>query len=175
MAGRRDLSPEEKRLWRRVASTVAARPGRNLPEEPTSTPVKADTTSVPATAPGPAAATAPRPRQHSQAPVDIIEPRRLRRLARERDPVDGRIDLHGMGRFEAEDRLVEYLLLKQATGARAVLVITGKGRRGEGVIRRSVHDWLMGPRLRPIVSGVAEAHRRHGGEGALYVTLKPRV
>ena len=27
----------------------------------------------------------------------------------------------------------------------------------------------------PIIAGVSEAHRRHGGEGALYVALKKRA
>ena len=62
----------------------------------------------------------------------------------------------------------------QARGLRSVLVITGQGRRGGGIIRGSVHDWLTGPHLRGVVSGFASAHRRHGGDGALYVTLKPR-
>ena len=59
-------------------------------------------------------------------------------------------------------------------GLRSVLVITGQGRRGGGIIRASVHEWLTGPHLRGVVSGFASAHQRHGGDGALYVTLKPR-
>lgn len=57
---------------------------------------------------------------------------------------------------------------------RAVLVITGKGVGGDGVLRRRVPDWLAAPSLRDLIAGVSEAHRRHGGEGALYVALKRR-
>ena len=78
------------------------------------------------------------------------------------------------GRFEAEDQLRGFLIGCQMRGLRSVLVITGQGRRGGGIIRSSVHDWLTGPHLRGVVSGFASAHRRHGGDGALYVTLKPR-
>jgi DNA-nicking Smr family endonuclease len=35
-----------------------------------------------------------------------------------------------------------------------------------------VPEWLAEPPLRQIVAGLSEAHRRHGGEGALYVALK---
>ena len=42
------------------------------------------------------------------------------------------------------------------------------------MIRASAAEWLQGPRLRGVVSGFSSAHRRHGGEGALYVTLKKR-
>jgi DNA-nicking Smr family endonuclease len=57
-------------------------------------------------------------------------------------------------------------------GYRAVLVITGKGLSGDGVLRRYTPEWLAAPALSHIVAGISEAHRRHGGEGALYVALK---
>lgn len=102
-----------------------------------------------------------------------LEPRRQRRLARERDPIDARIDLHGLSRFQAQDALTLFLVNAQARGFRAVLVVTGKGSRGvPGVIRSSVADWLAHPPLRAVVSGVSSAHRRHGGDGALYITLR---
>ena len=53
-----------------------------------------------------------------------------------------------------------------------MLVITGKGVGGDGVLKRRVPDWLAEPPLRDHIAGVSEAHRRHGGEGALYVALK---
>lgn len=109
-----------------------------------------------------------------RAAPEELEPRRQRRLSRERDPIEARIDLHGFGRFEAEDELKSFLYRCQMRGMRSVLVITGQGRRGGGVIRGSVHDWLTSPAMRGVVSGYALAHRRHGGDGALYVTLKPR-
>jgi DNA-nicking Smr family endonuclease len=43
------------------------------------------------------------------------------------------------------------------------------------VLRRSAPDWLSDPALRGVVAGWSPAHRRHGGEGALYVALKRRV
>jgi DNA-nicking Smr family endonuclease len=60
-------------------------------------------------------------------------------------------------------------------GYRAVLVITGKGLLGDGVLRRLTPEWLAAPRLRDIVAGISESHRRHGGEGALYVALKRKT
>jgi DNA-nicking Smr family endonuclease len=109
-----------------------------------------------------------------RAVPEELEPRRQRRLSRERDPIEASIDLHGFGRFEAEDQLRAFLMSCQARGLRAVLVVTGQGRRGGGIIRASVHEWLQGHALRGVVSGFAMAHRRHGGDGAIYVTLKRR-
>jgi DNA-nicking Smr family endonuclease len=109
-----------------------------------------------------------------RAVPEELEPRRQRRLSRERDPIEASIDLHGFSRFEAEDQLRAFLMASQARGLRAVLVVTGQGRRGGGIIRASIHEWLQGHALRGIVSGFAMAHRRHGGDGAIYVTLKRR-
>lgn len=98
----------------------------------------------------------------------------MRRLTRERDPLGPRLDLHGMDQAQAHARLSDFLRHAQAEGWRAVLVITGKGALGDGVLRRLTPEWLASPGLRDVVAGVSEAHRRHGGQGALYVALKRR-
>ena len=192
--GPSDSTDDDKRIWARVTGTVtpparrkAARvtPGAVLPD-PEAPPVAAKPArgvagkkrNAPDQTPrfealGIVAPTAQAPGRARPTPEEL-EPRRQRRLSRERDPIEARIDLHGFGRFEAEDQLRGFLISCQMRGLRSVLVITGQGRRGGGVIRSSVHDWLTGPHLRGVVSGFASAHRRHGGDGALYVTLKPR-
>ena len=54
-------------------------------------------------------------------------------------------------------------------------MITGKGTQGDGVLRRFTPEWLAAAPLRAVVAGVSQAHRRHGGEGALYVALKRKA
>lgn len=179
MSWRDDLSPEDRRIWARVAGSVTpSKPKKPLRVTPGAS---ADT---PPPAPVPKGAAKPRPAPPPyQPPVsspgrargtpEALEPRRQRRLSRERDPIEARIDLHGYGRFQAQDALTAFLIGAQARGYRSVLVITGQGRRGgTGVIRASVHEWLVSPALRGVVSGFAPAARRHGGEGALYVTIR---
>jgi DNA-nicking Smr family endonuclease len=95
-----------------------------------------------------------------------------RRLVRGREAVAGRIDLHGLTYDAARAALTAFILRAADEGWRAVMVITGKGALGEGVIRRHAPEWLAAPPLRALVAGVSQAHRRHGGEGALYVALK---
>ena len=92
---------------------------------------------------------------------------------RERDDIDARVDLHGLTFERARATLHAFLLRAHHDGARAVLVITGKG--GEGVLKRHTPEWLAEPEVRPLVAGVSQAHRKHGGEGALYVALKRRL
>ena len=194
---RRRLRPEEARLWSLVASTVR----RAAPEPPGTA---ADAPPAPATGPQPAPSTPPprlhrtalRPTAESlaalvasgvgarptprpparPAPPDPgpIEPNRRRRIARAREPIGARLDLHGHDQDRARAALVSFVLNAQADGVRAVLVITGKGRTGAGVLRSRVPEWLAEPPARAAVAGVSQAEARHGGDGALYVALKRR-
>ncbi|RZJ17182.1 MAG: DNA mismatch repair protein MutS [Brevundimonas sp.] len=181
-----EVSADDKRIWARVTGTVkpprtrkAARVTPGVAETPpvlsvvTPSPPRPRVARPEPALPGPQAAAPVVARRPVSAP-DELEPRRQRRLSRERDPIEATIDLHGFGRFDAEDQLRAFLGGCQARGMRAVLVITGQGRRGGGVIRASVHEWLHATALRGVVSGFATAHRRHGGDGAIYVTLKRR-
>ncbi len=179
MSRRDDLSPEDRRIWARVAGSVTPSKPKKAPRVVVGA---AETDPPPAPQPkGPVKArgvpAAYTPSTYSPARPrglpEELEPRRQRRLSRERDPIEARIDLHGYGRFQAQDALTAFLIGAQARGYRSVLVITGQGRRGgSGVIRASVHEWLQGPALRGVVSGFAPAARRHGGDGALYVTIR---
>jgi len=111
------------------------------------------------------------------APLDR---RSRQRLARGKDPIDRRLDLHGLTQREAHDALLHFLHVAQGQGARTVLVVTGKGARaGErdpfaerGVLRRLVPQWLHAAEFRHLVGGFESAHVAHGGEGALYVRLR---
>jgi DNA-nicking Smr family endonuclease len=166
---KRGLRPEELRLWAIVASTVRPALGREPVKAPPEGPAKSErvaaATSEPSAAPR---AKVPRP---APPPADI-EPGRKRRIIRERDPIDLTLDLHGMDQDRAKAALLRFLPQAQAQGERAVLVITGKGPRGDGVLRRHTPDWLGDASLRQVVAGWSFAHRRHGGEGAIYVALK---
>lgn len=186
MSRRDDLSPDDRRIWARVAGSVkpklVKKPFRVTPGAPEIDPPAAPKAKAPAKAPPkfvkppkPAAApvVVPPTPQRSRGVPEELEPRRKRRLSRERDPIEAKIDLHGYGRFQAQDALTAFLLGAQARGYRSVLVVTGQGRRGgTGVIRASVHEWLAAPGLRTVVSGFAPAARHHGGDGALYVTIR---
>lgn len=179
MSRRDDLSAEDRRIWARVSGSVTpSKPKKALriiPGAVDPAPPAAPLAKGPAKTRGvaPPYAPPPAPPTRVRGLPEALEPRRQRRLSRERDPIEARIDLHGYGRFQAQDALTAFLIGAQARGYRSVLVITGQGRRGgSGVIRASVHEWLQAPALRGVVSGFASAARHHGGDGALYVTIR---
>jgi DNA-nicking Smr family endonuclease len=111
-------------------------------------------------------------------PLLPIDRRTRQRLARGTETIAGRIDLHGRTQGDAHEALLRFLHRAQGTGARIVLVITGKGGRagevagGRGVLKRQVPLWLALPEFRIYVAGFEKAHVEHGGEGALYVRLR---
>ena len=167
---KRPVRAEELKLWSMIAQTVHPLPGREIPRPPEQAePPKVDPQAPAARIPPPERGGWKPPRQDW---VDDIEPGRRRRIVRERDPIGARIDLHGYDQDRARVALESFILRNWDEGHRAVLVITGKGLRGDGVLRRRTPEWLAGPALRHAVAGISEAHRQHGGEGALYVALK---
>ena len=167
---------DEARLWAMVAATVRPLPGRSV-EIPPEAPAHPPAARPAAKAPSPfiPAAHQARPRPATKPPPSDIEPGRKRRLTRERDPLEWVLDLHGLDQDRARAVLHGFLRRAQDEGARAVLVITGKGVQGDGVLRRRTPDWLAEPAVRAVVAGVSEAHRRHGGAGAFYVAIKRKA
>jgi DNA-nicking Smr family endonuclease len=123
-----------------------------------------------------------RPAREAAVPAALGR-RQKQRVARGRDPIDARIDLHGMTQTKAHGALLGFLLRAQAQGARTVLVVTGKGSGGasaanrdgateRGVLKRQVPMWLALPEFRPLIVAFDDAHVGHGGQGALYVRLR---
>jgi DNA-nicking Smr family endonuclease len=181
MSGRR-LSDDERRLWSGVTRSIAplrrraARP-EAAPAEPTPG-ASRQPPAVPKARPLPVTAPAPAPRPAPVPPLATLGRRFRQEVARGRRPIDGRLDLHGMTQGEAHGALLSFLRATQARGGRLVLVITGKGTAGDeylserGVLRRQVPRWLRLPEFRQYVVGFESAGIGHGGEGALYVSLR---
>jgi DNA-nicking Smr family endonuclease len=179
---RRGLTEDEKRLWAAVKQT--ATPLRPEPvgaeSRETAQPPMPEAKEVAGPAMTPRAAA---PKTQPKAAPAVLDRRTLSRLSRGITSVDARIDLHGLTQSLAHRRLLRFLEEAQAHGARVVLVITGKGKPGEpaeygfaerGVLRRAVPQWLRSADFQPTVSGFAEAGRRHGGSGAVYVRIRRR-
>ncbi len=179
MTRRRRLSADELALWRHVTRQVRPLPGR-VPEADVPAGPGKPALDLKALRTGTAAPPSPAPASAKPAlpPVLPLERRHKTELKRGRRAIDGILDLHGMTQAEAHDALVGFLHRMQARQARHVLIVTGKGGAGSssggerGVLRRVVPHWLRLPDLRPIVLAFDEAAERHGGAGALYLTLR---
>jgi len=87
---------------------------------------------------------------------------------------DSELDLHGKTQEEAIAMVQNFLLTCHRQRLRHVLIITGKGlNSGSGgpVLREAVQRW-MERNGASFASGFFNAPPRHGGEGAIWVTLR---
>jgi DNA-nicking Smr family endonuclease len=171
---RRRLSDEEQALWRGYALSITPLHGAHEIGKPQ---VGRSEPGSPIAAPSSRQPKAPPAKTLPLAPLG----RRLKqRVARGREPIEARIDLHGMTQRQAHAALLAFLQRAQAEGARMALIVTGKGSGGvgrdphseRGVLKRRVPIWLELPEFRPFVLGFEDAHVGHGGQGALYVRLR---
>jgi DNA-nicking Smr family endonuclease len=184
MSRRRRLSGEEEALWTGVTRSI--KPLRARPLAKAAAELAVETAPPITKKPASATLKAPVPREapleKTGAPPVPLGRRLKRRVARGREPIGNRLDLHGLTQAQAHTALLHFLQQAQADGAKMVLVVTGKGigkgrdrdqdPREHGVLKRQVPLWLALPQFRPLVVGFEDAHLAHGGEGALYVRLR---
>jgi DNA-nicking Smr family endonuclease len=174
---RRRLSDDERALWSGVTRSIAPLRRRPIADPPSDADPAVSRLAAPKTKPVPVFKPVPRPKP-APPPLMPLGRRFKQEVARGRRAIDGRLDLHGLTLAEAHSALLGFLRATQARGGRLALVITGKGVAGDdyaserGVLRRQVPRWLRLPEFRPYVIGFEPAGIGHGGEGALYVSLR---
>ncbi len=108
--------------------------------------------------------------------VPGFDRRRLARLRSGRIPPEATVDLHGMLEPEARLAVREAVRSAQGTGARAILVIHGRGLHSpEGpVLKAAMPTWLAEPPVGARVLAFASAPPELGGPGATLVLLRKR-
>ncbi|MEW6705424.1 MAG: Smr/MutS family protein [Pseudomonadota bacterium] len=100
-----------------------------------------------------------------------IGPDVLKRLRRGEWAIQAQLDLHGLRREEARERLAEFLHDAGRHGLRCVRVVHGKGLGSPGrepVLKGKVRAWLV---QKKEVLAFTQARAAEGGAGALVVLL----
>jgi DNA-nicking Smr family endonuclease len=101
----------------------------------------------------------------------------MQRLRRGKFPVQDHVDLHGLTKREAEERVREFLLQCHRTGLRCVLIVHGRGRNSENhipVLKEHLPLWLTRGPARKIILAFSTARPYDGGSGAIYILLKSK-
>jgi DNA-nicking Smr family endonuclease len=175
----RRLSADDQAVWKNVTRSIRPlKPARSVESSSQGAPDLSDAAAERAATPRPVPVVPPTKKE--PPPLAPFGRRMRQKLARGTEPIERRLDLHGLTQREAHDALVHFLRSAQAQDARMVLVVTGKGARAadrdpfveRGVLRRLVPHWLKAPEFRNLVVGFEAANIGHGGEGALYVRLR---
>ena len=176
----RGLSEAEAAAWESLAETVEpmhpGKPDARGQADAAPKPVSigpAPREHIPPPRPSPPAS----PRRNPPGNLDSHWDRKLK--AGDIAP-DLSLDLHGHGLDAAYTRLMGGMEQARGIGARVVLIVTGKSRpvdaadRGtsRGAIRAKILDWLAASEHADAIAAIRKAHRRHGGEGALYIVLR---
>jgi len=160
----RPLKPGETKIWRHVSKTVSPRRRPKGKGSAKPLPTREDFASMMRIPIGEAPRSKPLPQS-----LDVNQDKRVRRG---RVEIDAKIDLHDMTQDKARPALNRAIMRASNCNKSCVLVITGKGLRGDGVLRRNFPNWIADPTVRPLVASYAPAHIKHGGSGAWYVFLK---
>ncbi len=179
-----DAADDDATVWKRLADGVKRyRPDPPAPALPKPSPPVSHrrgsaVTPVARSVAGSVPAT---PVNKKPDPVDLrvgehagIDKSTRRRLAQGQLAIESRLDLHGLTAAQAERRLVNFVNNATRQDQRCVLVITGKGVDGTGVLRRLVPHWLKSPPLASHILAISAARPADGGAGALYVLLRRR-
>ena len=116
---------------------------------------------------------------HITGPANLAKPvsagidrRSAKKIQQGKMPLEARLDLHGLSQLEARHHLQQFIATALQNGLRNILVITGKGRAGQGVLRTNVPQWLSEPPLSDHIIAFGPSRPQDGGAGALYVRLK---
>lgn len=184
MARKRALTEEERELFEATledARPLKKSPRRQRPKKPAATKPAQPPPVVKKANPQPGAATSRR--------TVGIDGNTAARLQRGSIEPQARLDLHGLTERDAHRALLTFLREARLRKLRLILVVTGKGESGptrggetafdlgldmrtRGVLRKMTPRWLKEPGVAELIADVREAHRRHGGAGALYVYLR---
>ena len=168
-------TPTDTDLWAAVAKTVTpanredvlhavVQQGKIAPA-----PKKSATSKTPVVAPDVRPADLRSAVPVMRAGIDNASARRLTKGSFE---IDDRLDLHGKTEAMAQKALHQFIQNASRRGDRTLLVITGKGAAGQGVLRRKVPEWLKEYPLKQHILALSQASPKDGGGGALYVRLR---
>ena len=95
-----------------------------------------------------------------------------RRMQRGQVLIEARLDLHGLSQEQAQKEVKAFIGSAVQKNFRYVLIITGKGRDGHGILRERVPEWLKDAPLCYHLNAISFAQPKDGGKGALYIRLK---
>ena len=144
---RRVLSPEERVLWTTVTRSIA--PLRESAVGDEESPSTVETKRVAVSVANPASRK-PALTESKAPPLAQLGRRMKQRVARGKEKIDGRLDLHGLTQSEAHATLLRFLRTASSREARLVLVITGKGapcgrrRTGRSQTTGAAMAWFAG-------------------------------
>ncbi len=104
--------------------------------------------------------------------LPVLERTREKKLRQGEIDIEAKLDLHGMTQPVAYDALASFMRRAVKNHKRHLLIITGKGAGGAGVLRTNLKTWLAQLPESASLLALRPASPKHGGDGAFYVILR---
>lgn len=165
-----DLPNDDEALWQQVVADLVPLKGRN------DSLIKKGEDKVIINSPPPALfpmlATQNQVKLLEIGDVSRVDGSVAKKLQSGSYPIDATLDLHGKTQDEAFAAIQYYMGNAYNAGKRCILVVTGKGVQGKGVLRQQLHKWLSAPGIAEYILAITQAKPEHGGGGAFYVLLR---
>ena len=95
-------------------------------------------------------------------------PKRLHVVRSKTAELSNILDLHGQTVQQAFDATVQFLSRHHRAKTKEVLIITGRGTMGQGLIKKEFDGWVKNPKVQKYVRTSAWQNRG----GAIKITLK---
>jgi len=184
---KRPENSSDGEIWQRLADTVNPMPQDRLPEkpQPTSTKAKSHQLTAKSKTKTKSISASPPLRVSLGSQKSELQPANLQdhrvsgisrndasRMTRGQITPTATLDLHGMTAASAHLALKRFIDEKCHQNHHHVLIITGKGVKGKGIIRSSFPSWLSEPPLSDQVVAFSMAKPKDGGSGAWYLKLR---
>ena len=181
---KRDLSDDEKELWKEFSKSTEPLPHQNQKTAPgkkkliNSVNLKDEKKHYIGGKKNPA--------HVDKAPVSSVlsmDSKLHTKMRQGKIRPEAKLDLHGLNLSQAQPILTKFVLDAHGKGLRLILIITGKGRNTEdhdiipkrkGILKANVPNWLAMEPLSSKILQITNAHVKHGGGGAFYVYLRKK-
>ncbi len=162
------LEKEDVELWREMTRDVDLMPGQTYQAGDSETRAGKSARPISEVVVMPKA----EPKARKSSGGTGLDRRSDERLRRGQMAIEAQLDLHGLNQVAAYEALQSFIHRSYASGLRCVLVITGKGRTGPGVLRQRLPEWLAEDGVSGLILKTHSAQPKHGGGGAFYVLLR---
>jgi DNA-nicking Smr family endonuclease len=159
-----ETSPEDAELWHNIAATVTPYATKKTVQKSEKEKPKASTQIAASTTPVPVL------KKPASKKIDSGVSEQLKR---KKFPIDAKIDLHGMTEKNAFQKLIAFVMRCLAQEKRTILVITGKGAGGQGVLKRNAPLWLETEFADQLLA-LSEAPTDMGGSGAFLARFRKK-
>ena len=96
----------------------------------------------------------------------------IKKIKNNKIKIERSLDLHGLTSNTAEINFYNFINTSYIKKLRLLLVITGKGQNGEGVLKQNILKWINNKEVNQYILYYDEALNKDGGSGAYYIFLK---